>query len=236
MRKSFSIFLGALAILTLAASSVMATEVAGYTLKSENASRQSLKLGTGKKAKEMLFVVDESAGEGYDIIVADTDLDGDLADEKPIEKDKKRKTTSYSYYRLEVTAPFRKVDLKAKYGLSIYVYHTRAIPGGKKPMVRVIGNIMLKSEEKNWSYMFLGTGGKPDKKDPGLTRQSLGTRVALEVKTSVKGAKLSVSAAIKDKAGQILRTASGAGKSLVPHLKIVGPTGRVVTDKDLSYG
>ena len=67
-------------------SDASAREVAGYTLKSDDAARQIVKLGPGENAKEMLFVVDAD----FSVIVADTDRDGSLADEKPILKDKKR--------------------------------------------------------------------------------------------------------------------------------------------------
>jgi hypothetical protein len=219
-------------------STASALEVGGYAVKSEKAFRYRVTLGAEKDAQAMDLVLDESkgTGKGYDVAIADTNLDGKLSDEKPIEREQAVSQATYSSFRFEVTAPFGQVDPKAKYAFSAYVF---ANPKQKDapPLPSLMCSLSFAQKDEKWSYMVLGLKGKVDEKaDPGLNLVRLGTPFKLDLKAEVKEGKLEVTGAIKDTEGQTLRTARHGETEVVPHLKLTAPDGRVFEDKDLSYG
>ncbi len=238
MRKSLSLMAGGVC-LALWVSGASALEVGGYTLKSENAFRYSVTLGAEKDAKPMLLILDESkgTGKGYDVAIADTNLDGKLSDEKTIDQNNRvTSSASYSFFTFEITAPFGKVDPKAKYAFSAYVFSN---PNQKDatPQPSLMCTLSFAQKDEKWSYMLLGLKGKVDeKKDPGLKLVRLGTPFKLDLKAEVKEGKLEVAGAFKDAEEQTLRVARRGEKEVVPHLKVTGPDGQAFVDKDLSYG
>jgi len=237
MRKSLSLMAGGVC-LALMVSGASALEVGGYTVKSEKAFRYRVTLGAEKDAKAMDLVLDESkgTGKGYDVAVADTNLDGKLSDEKPIAREKVASQATYSYFRFEVTAPFGQVDPKAKYAFSAYVFSNpkqKDLPSQPSLMC----TLSFAQKDEKWSYMVLGLKGKADEKaDPGLNLVRLGTPFKLGLTAEFKEGKLEVTGAIKDAEEQTLRTARHGEKEVVPHLKLTGPDGQAFEDKDLSYG
>jgi hypothetical protein len=238
MRKSLSLMVGGVC-LALMVSGVSALEVGGYTVKSEKAFRYRVTLGAEKDAKAMDLVLDESkgTGKGYDVAIADTNLDGKLSDEKPLERNNQVTTAApYSYFMFEIAAPFGKVDPKAKYAFSAYVFSN---PEQKDapPQPSLMCTLSFAQKDEKWSYMVLGLKGKVDEKtDPGLKWVRLGTPFKLDLKAEVKEGKLEVAGAFKDAEEQTLRLARRGETEVVPHLKVTGPDGQAFVDKDLSYG
>lgn len=243
MRKSLSLMAGGVC-LALMVSGASALEVGGYTVKSEKAFRYRVTLGVEKDAKAMDLVLDESkgTGKGYDVAIADTNLDGKLSDEKPIAREQAESQATYSSFRFEVTAPFGQVDPKAKYAFSAYVFPDGVITTsyGKDERMTIsdlMCSLSFAQKDEKWSYMILGLEGKADEKtDPGLKLARLGTPFKLGLTAEFKEGKLEVTGAIKDADEQTLRTARHGETEVVPHLKLTAPDGRVFEDKDLSYG
>jgi hypothetical protein len=248
MRKSLSLMAGGACLALWVSgchldSTASALEVGGYTVKSEKAFRYRVTLGAEKDAQAMDLVLDESkgTGKGYDVAIADTNLDGKLSDEKPIQREKMASQATYSSFRFEITAPFGQVDPKAKYAFSAYVFPNAMTTsyGQDERMANsnLICSLSFAQKDEKWSYMVLGLNGKTDEKtDPGLKLVRLGTPFKLDLKAEVKAGKLEVTGAIKDAEGQTLRVARRGETEVVPHLKVTGPDGQVFVDKDLSYG
>jgi len=212
-----------------------AVEIARYHARSEHPKQILAKLGPGKDAREMLVILDESkgTGKGYDLAIADTNLNGKLSDEKIVKGKEYR--GSYYEHEFKVVAPFGNVDRKAEYSLTVLAWVAKV--NGVQGAVSVHGYLTLHGGE-TWSYMFINGPEKKDPKNPDTVLYSLGTPVSLDVKATAKGKDLAVSAAIKDEAGQTLRFARNSARSgdVAPHLTVKGPSGETVFDKDMEYG
>jgi hypothetical protein len=242
------------ALLTLLATGAWAASIAGYTPKSENPLRYRIQLGADEKSPKMLVVLDESqgTGKGYDIAIADANLNGKLDDEKPVAQET---PVQESYARISVSAvaPFREVDSKAKYECAFYVM--KKIKGQKEPSVSVIDSITLQKDGKEWNYMLL-PGPKAiavDPKDAGLKTLTLGTPLSMTVtvdqttvtpeestektKSEKSGPGIAISSTIKDEVGQTLRRIQiGKQKEVKPHLVLKSAQGKEAANKDLEYG
>ena len=234
-----------LALLTLCASgSGWAAEYAGYKAKSDKPLRYFVRLGPDEKAPRMLIVLDESkgTGKGYDVAMADLNLNGKLDDEKSIEGNTQQKERCE--FRINAVAPFREVDPKAKYGVAIILYKSEGAAAMQAPFI--YANLEIKSGADTWTYMFMNSIPKTDPKDAGLTLLSFGTPVTMTTNAAQQalpkednkpaGQGLAISATMKDADGQILRVAQHQQKEVQPHLLVKSPGGKTVEEKDMEYG
>lgn len=233
--RTAALCLLATAALALNGSMLRAETFAGYTPKSDDALRLAVELGKGATSKTLLLVLDESkgTGKGFDVAIADLNLDGKLSDEKPIEnKNALGALSNRQIFEIAAKAPFGDVDPEAVYTLSPYLYKT----GDKYALRYMAATIQVGKEDARWTYTVLGQTGKPDKEDPGLVRYGFGTPVTIEADTTLNGGEIRVSSMIRDGNGQTLRTVQHGDREYMPHLKVTDPAGKVFVDKDLSYG
>jgi hypothetical protein len=222
-------------VLLLPVAAVSAAEIAGYSPTSDNALPYSMRLGPGEKAARMLVVLDESrgAGKGYDVAVADLNLDGTLSDQEPILKPLSGSSSRYARYNMETVAPFGSVDLEATYSLILYVFPKKENQPARSPYVSA--TIKLKSGEDAWEYRLSGSP-EADPESSGPTVVALGEPVALESTPRTNRGSIRTKVAIKDKNGLSMRGIKKNGKTVGPHLAILAPDGSTTAEKDMSYG
>ena len=268
MKRKGGIFLtSVLALFSALAPSVWAAEYAGYQAKSNNPLRCMASLGGGEKSPQMLMLLDESkgTGTGYDLLLADLNLNGKLGDEKPTSPTLQQ--ARQSVYRVSVEAPFRDVSPKATYTFNLNLYSQSTTTSTinlyaqglslPAPSLSIIGYIDLKKDAEAWQYMFI-CHPTVDKQDAGLKRLRLGTPVTLETsaqKTNIPSTKsqvatllwggsvvqqtvpgISVSAMLRDADGQVLRLARKGVQTVSPHLLVKSSSGKSVEEKDMEYG
>jgi len=222
-------------VMLLAAVGVPAAEIGGYTPASDKALSYSVRLGPGEGAPNMVLVLDESGGtgKGYDIAVADLDLDGRLDDQEPVPKTERGRSSRYVYFTLETTAPFGNVDSSAKYGLNLYVFAQEGKPEARPPYSSA--NVKLRSGDDAWEYRLSGyLEGDPNSTGP--TPVALGEPVAFDTTPKVTGDVLRTKVGIKDKNGLSMRGVVKNGKTIGPHLTITAPDGSTVAEQDMRYG
>jgi len=205
----------------------------GYAPNNPNPKRIVMRLGRGEDTKDFALILDSSkkSGTDYDLLVADTDLDGSLADETAVkadgEPDRRR------HQRVTVTAPFGDLDAEYAFGLHTYV---RGETG--EFSVWPITYINLTANDGKWSYMFLG-GASSD--DAGVQRFDVGGPLSLETVVKLKDREtFDIAATIKSASDQTIRLINGPGGGaqtrVRPHLVVRAPSGKTIEDKDLDYG
>ena len=239
MMQRKRVVLLSLALLCVALGSVTAwsADIAGYTPKSKYAKQMVVRLGPDEKAPEMLVVLDSSKSEevGFDLAVADTNLNGKLSDDPPIQGAlsglRGAKGSERCDLQIPIVAPFGTVDHKAKYNIELITYAAQ----NQDQIALAFGCVQFTKDGAEYAYLTIGKG-QPDAKNPDVTRLWFGSPMKLEVKGQSDGTTLSVSSTIKDTLGQVLRTASKSGKEIVPHLKVTAPSGKVIVDQDMRYG
>lgn len=231
MRRSVSLLL----VLLLSAVGVPAAQIAGYSPASDNALVYHVRLGPGGEAAAMIVVLDESegTGKGYDIAVADLDLDGKLGDQEKVTKKDLGRAARYVLFNLETTAPFGNIDRAAKYALSMYVFSQVENQPTRAPYVSAV--VKLQSDGDAWEYRLSGSPATdPESSNP--TTVTLGEPVSLDSTTTVAGDSIKTRVAIKDKNGLTMRGILKNGKTIGPHLTVSAPDGSTTAEKDMSYG
>jgi len=234
--------LGCLAIAAVAAPQALALEIAGYEAKSDDAIQIKMKLADGKQAKECLIVLDKSSDEvaSFDLSVCDLNFDGSLADEKAL-KAESANSRDYYYHKMKFEGPVAEAKNKGSYALMIYTHPPREYKGQTMFMGASCG-LTMKEGEAEWIYQIRGIEMKADKNKPGVYTAALGAPLKLDVTSSTKSnGDMEIGASVKDKSGNSLRVSKRASsKDKVeyspPHLKVTGPTGDSLFDKDLKYG
>jgi hypothetical protein len=211
----------------------------GYQPKSDDHYRILARLGPQSDAKEALVVIDKSKADGdFDTLVFDSDLDGDLGDEKveTFAMDSKRGFRK----QFNVIAPFGKVDSEAKYGVYVRLYPSKE--GAKPRMPFVIGYITLKEQDQEWHYMMIAnTKSRRIGERPSDLLYSFGTPISMELKVDKKadkngGDSLSTSTTMKDAASNVLRLIRIDKKQVKPHLLVTAPGGSKIFNESITYG
>ena len=239
-----------LAMLTLGATA-SEMDFAGYTPQSPDAIRVAIRLGPQSNAPEMRVVLDQRRGEQstwYDFAVADTNLNGTLADDIPVKITRMKRLSDSVEFRFDVSAPFGDSLTTATHDLGVGVYRMEGgggfVAGGETaPAVRAMCVLSDQieiasdgSDRDRMLYVFAFGQDPPQIRKGGLLRFELGTSVTLEMKTEVKGSEIRVSSIIKDSQGFTLRAMKQGDREIRPHVKITGPRKTLITDEDLNYG
>ena len=122
--------------------------------------------------------------------------------------------------------------------MTLYVIQSRAADGAPptKPRLLVYSGLTLNDGSADWVYSVTGKALEPLKKDPELNRFAFGAPVELDLVANVQESDLKITLGIVDGNGQRFRASSSGKEAVRPRMKLIDPDGKIMLDKDLSYG